>query len=343
MNIKSGIKLRQLEYFLAIAETLHFSKAAEKLFVTQPTLSHQLAELEAHLGKALFDRSGKHIRLTQVGQVFHAYAKRSLDELTAGYTALDELDALQRGHVTIGVSQSFVRKLLPPIVADFMGSYPAVRLTVKEMMAPMIEQQLATGELQLGIAFVPARLEDTAVESLFKERLMLVAGTGHRLAGRKRVRLADLAREPLVLMTRDYYTRGLIEQYFDQRGLTPNIACETNAISLMMELAAESRLVTLLPESTIDASDRVAVIPVYEPVPIRVTALLWSKRHHRTVAAQTFAQLLRDRLQAGVPKAATVRRGAGTTATSLDAQGKSANASRLRNEARGAGSSGEPA
>jgi LysR family cyn operon transcriptional activator len=293
---KSGIKLRQLEYFLAIAETLHFSKAAEKLFVTQPTLSHQLAELEAHLGKALFDRSGKHIRLTQVGQVFHAYAKRTLDELTAGCAALEELDALRRGHLNIGVSQSFMRKLLPPVVAEFMRTYPAVRLTVKEMMAPMIEAQLAAGELHLGIAFVPARLEETAVEPLFKERLMLVVGAGHRLAARKRVRLSDLAREPLVLMTRDYYTRALVEQYFDQRGLIPNIVCETNALSLMMDLAAASHVVTLLPESTIDPSAGVAIIPVYEPVPIRVSALLWSTRHHRAIAATTFAQLLRERL-----------------------------------------------
>jgi LysR family cyn operon transcriptional activator len=105
-------------------------------------------------------------------------------------------------------------------------------------------------------------------------------------------------------MTRDYYTRALIEQYFDQRGLAPDIVCETNAISLMMELAAQSRLATLLPESTIDPSAPVAVIPVYEPVPLRVTALLWSRRHHRTVAGDTFAQLLRDRLQ---PVAASLR------------------------------------
>jgi LysR family cyn operon transcriptional activator len=317
MTNKSGIKLRQLEYFLAIAETLHFSKAAEKLFVTQPTLSHQLAELEAHLGKALFDRSGKHIRLTQVGQVFHAYARRTLDELAAGCAALEELDGLRRGHLNIGVSQSFMRKLLPPVVAEFMRAYPAVRLTVKEMMAPMIEEQLAAGELHLGIAFVPARLEDTGVEALFKERLMLVVGADHRLATRKRVRLADLASEPLVLMTRDYYTRALIEQYFDQLGLAPNIVCETNALSLMMDLAAASQVVTLLPESTIDPAGGVAVIPVYEPVPIRVTALLWSKRHHRTVAAATFAQLLRGRL---LPAQAALRRRAGKGDTGMPGQ-----------------------
>lgn len=301
MTNKSGIKLRQLEYFLAIAETLHFSKAAEKLFVTQPTLSHQLAELESHLGKALFDRSGKHIRLTQEGQVFHAYAKRTVDELAAGCAALEELDALQRGHLAIGASQSFTRKLLPPVVAGFMRAYPHVRLTVTEMMAPMIEEKLAAGDLHLGVAFVPARLDETAVEPLFTERLMLVVGAAHRLAGRKRVRLADLAREPLVLMTRDYYTRALVEQYFDQRGLVPNIVCETNALGLMMDLAAASQVATLLPESTIDPSARVAVIPVYEPVPIRVSALLWSKRHHRTTAATTFAGLLRQRLHAAEP------------------------------------------
>lgn len=301
MNNKPGIKLRQLEYFLAVAETLHFSKAAEKLFVTQPTLSHQLAELETHIGKALFDRSGKTVRLTQVGEVFLAYAKRSLDELTAGYTALDELEALQRGRLRIGVSQSFVRKLMPPIVADFVGRYPAVHLTVEEMMAPLIEQQLSRGALDLGIAFVPTRLEDTGIEPILEERLMLVVGSGHPLARKKRIRLADLGKEPLVLMTRDYFTRELIEQYFGQLGMEPNVVCETNAINLMMQLATQSRLATILPESTIDFSPDVAVIPICEPVPIRVTALLWSRRHYQTIAATTFAQLLRDRFLADRP------------------------------------------
>jgi LysR family cyn operon transcriptional activator len=310
MNNKPGIKLRQLEYFLAVAETLHFSKAAEKLFVTQSTLSHQLAELENHIGKALFDRSGKTIRLTQVGVVFHAYAKRSLDELAAGYTALDELEALKRGRLHIGVSQSFIRKLLPPVVAEFMDRYPAVHLTVEEMMAPLIEEQLARGELDLGIAFVPTRLEDTGVEAILEERLMLVTGAGHPLAKRKQIALADLGKEPLVLMTRDYYTRGLIEQYFDQLGMAPNVVCETNAINLMMDLATESRVATILPDSTIDLSSRIAVVPICEPVPIRVTALLWSKRHYQSIAATTFAQLLRDRMQQN--QAAPRRRAANT-------------------------------
>lgn len=311
MNNKPGIKLRQLEYFLAVAETLHFSKAAEKLFVTQSTLSHQLAELENHIGKALFDRSGKTIRLTQVGAVFHAYAKRSLDELAAGYTALDELEALKRGRLHVGVSQSFIRKLLPPVVTEFMERYPAVHLTVEEMMAPMIEEQLARGELDLGIAFVPTRLEDTSVEALLEERLMLVTGANHPLARRKQIRLADLGKEPLVMMTRDYYTRGLIEQYFHQLGMTPNVVCETNAINLMMDLARESHVATILPDSTIDLSSRVAVIPICEPVPIRVTALLWSKRHYQSIAATTFAQLLRDRMQKN--QAAPQRRAATTS------------------------------
>jgi LysR family cyn operon transcriptional activator len=299
MNNKPGIKLRQLEYFLAVAETLHFSKAADKLFVTQPTLSHQLAELETHIGKALFDRSGKTIRLTQVGEVFHAYAKRSLDELAAGYIALDELEGLQRGKLRIGVSQSFMRKLLPPIAAEFIARYPAIHLTIVEMMAPLIEQQVARGELDLGIAFVPTRLEDTGVEPLLEERLVLVTGVNHRLAKRKRIRLTDLRDEPLVLLTRDYYTRGLIELHFDQLGIAPHVASETNAINLMLELAAQSNLATILPDSTIDLSAGISVIPIYDPVPIRVTALLWSKRHYQSVAAATFSQLLRERILAG--------------------------------------------
>jgi LysR family cyn operon transcriptional activator len=102
MKLRPGIKYRQLQYFLAVAESLHFSKAAEKLFVTQPTLSHQLAELETQLGTTLFDRAGKAVQLTQAGEIFRAYAKRSIDEIEAGCSALAELEGLQRGELSIG-------------------------------------------------------------------------------------------------------------------------------------------------------------------------------------------------------------------------------------------------
>lgn len=301
MKLRPGIKYRQLQYFLAVAQSLHFSKAAEKLFVTQPTLSHQLAELEAQLGTPLFDRSGKGVRLTQAGETFRAYAQRSIDEIEAGCNALAELEGLQRGDLSIGVTQSFVHRLMPPIIAEFLTRYPAVHLDVQEMTAGQIERQLAEGVLDLGIAFAPSALEDTELEPILEERLLLVARRDHPLANQPSVRMAELAGVPLVLLRRDYSTRQLIEDYMAQAGVKPTVACETNTIDLMRGLAGVSNLAAIMPESSVEKSPQLCVLPLVDPVPKRTSALLWSRHKFRTLAAKTFAQIVRDRFVLGMP------------------------------------------
>src|SRR4051794_33232791 len=116
MQHLSALKLRQLQYFLAVADQLHFTKAAQQLAVTQPTLSHQIAELEAHLSTTLFERTGKSVRLTEAGELFQGHAKRAVQQLDAGIIALAELEGMLRGNLRIGVIQSFCRNLLPPIL-----------------------------------------------------------------------------------------------------------------------------------------------------------------------------------------------------------------------------------
>ncbi|HSV37053.1 MAG TPA: transcriptional regulator CynR [Ramlibacter sp.] len=300
MRLRPGIKYRQLQYFLAVAQSLHFSKAAEKLFVTQPTLSHQLAELEAQLGIPLFDRLGKSVRLTQAGETFRAYAQRSIDEIEAGCNALAELEGLQRGQLSIGVTQSFVHRLMPPIITEFLARYPAVHLDVQEMTASQIERHLADGVLDLGIAFAPSALEDTELEPILEERLLLVARRDHPLASQPSVRMAELAGVPLVLLRRDYSTRQLIEDYLAQAGVRPNVACETNTIDLMRGLAATSGLAAILPESSVGKLPELCVLPLVDPVPMRTSALLWSRHKFRTLAAKTFAQIVRDRFVSGM-------------------------------------------
>ena len=302
MRFRPGIKFRQLQYFLAVAESLHFSKAAEQLFVTQPTLSHQLAELESQLGTELFDRSGKAVRLTQAGELFRAYAKRSIDEIDAGCSALAELEGLQRGELWIGVNQSFVHRLMPSIIGEFIERHPAVQLHIDEMTANQIERRLCEGQLDLGIAFAPSVLEDTELEPIVQERLMLVARRDHPLANRPFVRLAELDGVPLVLLRREYSTRQLIDKYMAEVGITPRLACETNTIELMRALAGRSGLAAIMPDSSVEKAPPLCVLPLVDPVPVRTSALLWSRHKFRTRAAKTFAQIVRDRFASAIPE-----------------------------------------
>lgn len=298
MKARPAIKYRQLQYFLAVADSLHFSKAAERLFVTQPTLSHQLAELESQIGTNLFDRTGGSVRLTQAGEIFRKYAKQSIDAMEEGCAALAELEGLQRGELCLGVTQSFNRRLMPPIIGDFRRRYPAVRLHIQTLTAAQIERQLAEGTVHLGIAFAPAKMEETEVEAILAEHLVLVVRRDHPLALSKEVTWAELAGHPLVLLSRGYSTRQMIDGYFAGANVEPNVACETDTIDLMFGLAVASDLAAVLPESAVETTADLAVLSIAEPVPMRTSALMWPRHRHRTQAAQAFATIVKERFPA---------------------------------------------
>jgi LysR family transcriptional regulator, cyn operon transcriptional activator len=294
IKIPPGIKLRQLEYFLAVAETLHFSKAAEQVFVTQPTLSHQIAELETHVGMPLFDRAGKTVRLTEAGRLFAIHASRALKELESGWTELRELEGLQRGDLNIGASQSFVRKLFPPLLGEFMNRYPAIRLNIQEMTATEIERRLAAGPLDLGIAFAPSVLEDTELEPILEERLLLVVNPAHPLAKFEKIALRQLDDQPMVFFTKEFSTRQLVGRYFENAGTRLNLVCETNSIEVMLGVVQQTQVATILPEGTIVRGSDVRALPIVEPELVRVSALLWSRHSFRSFAARTFAAMVRQ-------------------------------------------------
>lgn len=294
LRLRPGIKYRQLQYFLAAAESLHFSKAAESLYVTQPTLSHQLAELETQVGAALFERTGKAIRLTHAGGVFRDYARRSLEEIEAGLNALAELDGLQRGELRIGVNQAFVDRLIPPVLSQFLRSYPGIMLHVSDLTTRQIERQLAEGQLDVGLAIVSTSAEDIEVEPLLQESLVLVVAPDHGLAHRAQVSFADLEGTALALLKRDYATRQLIDSYFEEAGVVPTVACETNTIDLMRNLVAASGLATIMPERSVVGFGALCTVRLADPVPVRTSALLWPGHRLRSLAARTFAQFVRD-------------------------------------------------
>jgi len=150
------MEMRQLRYFLDIAQTEHLTLSARHLFVTQSTLSHGLRQLEQELGVSLFDRVGRGLKLSQAGLAFRDHALRALKELEAGRMALSELNGLQSGRLTVGVFPTFLNTLVPATVAAFSQAYPGVTVEVRDLRAGPIEEQVLSGELDLGIAFHPA-------------------------------------------------------------------------------------------------------------------------------------------------------------------------------------------
>src|SRR5215813_10469786 len=141
------IELRHMRYFLAVAEEQHFTRAAGKLHVSQPTLSHQIRELEGQLNVSLFDRVGKRVKLTAAGELLLPHARRVLRELEDAGNALGELHGLKRGELKVGTVQTVNACVIPEIVSRFSAAHPGVRVNCSELSVEEIETDIASGRL----------------------------------------------------------------------------------------------------------------------------------------------------------------------------------------------------
>ena len=287
------MEIRQLRYFLDIAQTEHLTQSARNLFVTQSTLSHGLRQLEDELGVKLFDRVGRGLRLSQAGAAFQTYAGRALQEIEAGRMALTEMTGLQSGSLTVGVIPTFLNTLIPAAVAAFSAAYPKVRVVVRDLRADPIEELLMTGQLDVGIAFHPTERAEIEAEPLFEERMLLVVGLGHPLMRRKTLAMKALANVPLALLTRSFATRRLIDDAFREAGVTPPIRVEMESVESLLAVCRSGVLASVVPERAAKQAAYLHSIALVSPQPVRRAGVLWRKDASRSAAAQEFIALLR--------------------------------------------------
>ena len=287
------MELRQIRYFLSVAETEHLTQSAQALCITQSTLSHGLRQLESELGSPLFDRIGRGLKLSQAGLAFRAYAARALQELEAGRMALTDMAGLQAGTLTIGVIPTFLTQLVPDVVAAFNRAYPGVRVVVRDLRSGQIEDQLIAGQLDMGIAFHPATREEIEVEPLFDERLHLVVHHKHALAQRRTLRMDALAGVPLALLPASFATRRLIDDAFALARTKPLVPVEMESVDALLLACQDGALATIAAERAAQSTgENMRAILLTAPGSTRRAGILWRKEASRSAAAREFAAML---------------------------------------------------
>lgn len=289
------MEIRQLRYFLDIAQTEHLTESAANLFVTQSTLSHGLRQLEDELGIRLFDRLGRGLKLSQAGAVFRLHAGRALQEIEAGRMALADMTGLQAGTLTVGVIPTFLNTLVPATVTAFSMKYPKVRLIVRDLRAGPIEEQLLAGELDVGVAFYPTEHEDIETEALFEESMQLVVNRAHPLSARKSLKVKALASVPLALLTRAFATRRLIDATLHQAGVTPLLRVEMESVESLIAACRYGDLACIVPERAARLAPDLHVIDLTAPKMVRHAGILWRRGASRSKAALEFVALLKDK------------------------------------------------
>ena len=286
------MEIRQLRYFLDIAQTEHLTQSAQNLFVTQSTLSHGLRQLEQELCVPLFDRLGRGLKLSQAGAEFRVYATRALKEIEAGRMALADLGGLQSGKLTVGAFPTFLNTVVPATVAAFSQTHPGVRVEVRDLRAGAIEALLLRGELDLGIAFHPTGHEEIETEPLFDERMLLVVGPLHPLAGRRSLAMKALADLPLALLPRTFATRRLIDASLRQADVVPTVRVEMDSVEALLGVCRFGNLASIVPERAARQAPDLRAIALTEPQLVRHAGILWRRGASRSAAARAFAALL---------------------------------------------------
>ncbi|MBN3759817.1 LysR substrate-binding domain-containing protein [Burkholderia sp. Ac-20365] len=287
------MELRHLRYFAALAEHLSFTVAAQKVHVTQSTLSHQIRQLEDELGCLLFEREGRRVTMTEAGELFLERVRNALREVDEGVSTVRFAAEEMSGVVRIGATHTFNLHIIPRCVSLFLQRHPSVRVDVLEMTGDGIAQALLRGDLDIGVTYKPNDALPLRFEPLYTEEMMLAVGLRHPFAKRRFVRMSELNLQRMVLLPRSFSTRVLLDDSFRMANAAPVIVAEMNAIAPMIELVRETDIATIVSTHALRRED-VKMIPLESPTPVRSPGLLWRRDEARTPAARAFASIVRS-------------------------------------------------
>ena len=287
------MELRHLRYFLAIYEAKSFSGAAKLLHVTQPTLSHQIRQLEEELGTRLFERRGARTEPTAAGEMFRIHAGQAVQAVDAGIMAVRELDGLIRGRLSVAVFHSFSNSRLPAVFAEYTSRYPGVRIVARQLSRDDMERELLNGQLDCAIGYwEPANDAQIEAQTLFDEALVLIVGARHPWARLRTISMKRLAEQPLVLLTPEFGARTYLDDYFAAMGQTPHVVLEMNAVDPILTTIRNTTLATVLPQGAVVDTRQVRVVRLNDPEPKRCAAIIWRRHGTPSAAAQKLAEML---------------------------------------------------
>jgi LysR family transcriptional regulator, transcription activator of glutamate synthase operon len=291
--------LRQLRYLVAVADERHFTRAAAREHVAQPALSQQIRRLEAEVGLALVQRTTRRVALTEAGELLVARARRALAEVEAARAELGRLAGVQAGRLTVGAMHTMGPVDLSLLLADFHARHPAVELTVREQSSEELAEMLRVDELELAFLSVTERVEShgLGLHQLVTEPLVALLPTDHRLAARRRVRLAELADEPFVGFREGARLRELLVSAAREAGFEPRIALESNDSRRIRSLVARGFGVAILPRSDADEAGAAIAVAALQPPLTRDITLAWRAERRHSPAAAAFLDLAQHTFQ----------------------------------------------
>lgn len=236
----------QLEAFVQVAARHSFSRAAEALQLTQPSVTARIQALERELGEEMFERAGRTVRLTDAGSIFLTYAERMLQMLREAKEGVEEVRGVQAGTLRLGSALTISTYVLPRILRTFHSRYPGVEVAVHTGRSEQVLNMILSDEVQVGL--VRSLMHpDVETVDLYADELILVVNPRHPFAARREATIEEVGNQPVILADRGSSYYGLIHDFFRQAGVVPNVAMELDSIEATKRMVEEGIGIALLP------------------------------------------------------------------------------------------------
>jgi LysR family hydrogen peroxide-inducible transcriptional activator len=290
----ADLKLKDLRYLVAVADTRHFGRAAERSFVSQPTLSAQLKKLEEYLGVQLIERAPKRVSLTVAGEQIVERARRILE-------SGDEIIELAKGHrdplagrLKLALLPTIGPYLLPNVAGKLRKQLPRLELMLYEYQTDVMLEKLHSGEIDVGILALPVPLDGLDSYELYKEPFTVAMPANHRLSGRATIKVSDLQEETLLLLEDGHCLRDQALDICSGTDVHEKQDFRATSLETLRQMVASGVGITLLPElagrGAYGAARGVTIRPFAKPVPTRTIGAIWRKSSARRAVILALAK-----------------------------------------------------
>ncbi|GAA3409779.1 LysR family transcriptional regulator [Paenibacillus hodogayensis] len=290
--------IRHLKYFLEVVRWRSFTRAADALHITQPTISKMVKSIEDELGVVLLDRKGKQVEPTDAGLAIVQQAQLIVNSFEHLSSDLADIVQLKKGTIRIGLPPMAGSRFFPKVIGEFRQAYPLIKLELIEDGAKTIERSVGSGGLDIGVVVMPTDMQAYDSFVFVRESLNLLVHPGHRLAGRDSVPLGELREERFIFFREDFALHDRIPEACIEAGFRPNVVFESSQWDFISEMVAADLGIAMLPETICRNLDfrKIAVVPLERPgIPWHL-AMIWRKDGYKSYALREWIRFARERL-----------------------------------------------
>jgi len=291
------MELRQLEYFCAVSTLENFTKAAHFLHVSQPSVTKAIQSLEAELNLLLFDRSQKHISLTEAGQIFLLHARKILQDVKIAQESMERFQTQNGGVIRLGVPPMVESYLFPNFFIKFQAANPNIFLDLQECKTShYVKEKLDEDFLDFGIIFLKAGASLKNSLKLLDSEFYICLPNFHKLAQVEKISFAELHNEKFILQPQGTVQNLLTMELSAVAGFAPKILLSTSQLKTIKELVSGGAAIALLPKFVITNSPNFKAIPVEPPIKFKIV-LAWSRLKELSPLGMRFLNFFNDLLQ----------------------------------------------